>query len=176
MHSCFQLVPTDYTLPNKGGYFFYYSLFGNDVTSEPFSDLVEPNFAAERSSVRLRSTLVTLKEFFDSEAPLQVCMKQESCQQSIDAFLGQVVFILYYTHICCCKGIKSHNKLLVRQFFEYLLLLFGVQDAGKWWSKVLIVLCLQLRQQTNYAFDKTKLILTFHFRDLLKKNAFALIF
>ncbi|CAH1798062.1 unnamed protein product [Owenia fusiformis] len=68
-----QLVPSNFLLPaNANGYFFYYSLFGNDVSNEPFKDLMTPNFAAERASVRLRSSIDALMVFLSTQPGLEL--------------------------------------------------------------------------------------------------------
>ncbi|KAK2164709.1 hypothetical protein LSH36_60g08013, partial [Paralvinella palmiformis] len=66
-----QLVPTTIPLPPTG-FFFYYTLFGNDVTNEVFHDLLAPSFPAERASVRLRSSVEALQQFFASQPGLQI--------------------------------------------------------------------------------------------------------
>lgn len=53
-------------------FFFYYSLLGNDVTNEPFTDLIHPNFEPERASVRIRSTADVLKMYLCGQSKLQV--------------------------------------------------------------------------------------------------------
>ena len=70
---CFvlQLIPTSIPLPSSG-FFFYYSLLGNDVTNETFTDLLNPTFPAERASVRLRSGVDALRAFFASQPGLEV--------------------------------------------------------------------------------------------------------
>ncbi|XP_074650244.1 centrosomal protein of 120 kDa-like [Tubulanus polymorphus] len=68
-----QLVPSSQPLPaGPGGFFFYYSLLGNDVTIEPFYDLLDAKFAAERSTVRVRSSLDVLRAFLEKQPGLQV--------------------------------------------------------------------------------------------------------
>ncbi|XP_014671524.1 PREDICTED: centrosomal protein of 120 kDa-like isoform X2 [Priapulus caudatus] len=67
-----QLVPSTYRLPNKGGFFFYYTLLGNNVMSDAFADLLDPTFPAERSSVRVSSNLATLAAFLHNGTPLQI--------------------------------------------------------------------------------------------------------
>nr|KAG5699532.1 hypothetical protein BaRGS_033728 [Batillaria attramentaria] len=68
-----QLVPTSSALPlASGGFFFYYSLLGNDVTNEAFSDLLSPAFPAERASVRIRSNVDALRLFFNHQPGLQI--------------------------------------------------------------------------------------------------------
>ena len=66
-----QLIPTDIPLPATG-FFFYYSLLGNDVTNEVFYDLLNPAFPAERASVQLRSSITALTQFFANQPGLQV--------------------------------------------------------------------------------------------------------
>ena len=67
----FQLIPTNIPLPTPG-FFFYYSLLGNDVTNEAFFDLLNPTFPAERASVRLRSNVDVLRAFFSSQPGIEV--------------------------------------------------------------------------------------------------------
>ena len=64
-------MPTSVPLASSE-FFFYYSLLGNDVTNESFNDLVNPNFAAERASVRIRSSTEALRDFFASQPGLEV--------------------------------------------------------------------------------------------------------
>ena len=68
-----QLIPTNIPLPATG-YFFYYSLLGNDVTNEVFYDLLNPTFPAERASVRLKSSVDALKQFFNSQPGIEVLL------------------------------------------------------------------------------------------------------
>jgi len=70
-------------LPPGGGYFFYFSLFGNDVTNEVFHDLINPQFPAERASVRVRSSVEAIRMFFTSQPGLQVgymIIHNKTCQ------------------------------------------------------------------------------------------------
>lgn len=53
-------------------FYFYYSLLGNDITSEPFHNLLSPNFEPERSSVRIRSSKQVLQTFLSQEPDLEV--------------------------------------------------------------------------------------------------------
>lgn len=59
-------------------FFFYYSLLGNDVTNEPFNDLINPNFEPERASVRIRSSVEILRIYLALHSKLQVRMA-ENC-------------------------------------------------------------------------------------------------
>ncbi|KAM6227548.1 centrosomal protein of 120 kDa isoform 1-T1 [Spheniscus humboldti] len=68
-----QLVPSTMKLPEQQtGFFFYYSLLGNDVTNEPFTDLINPNFEPERASVRIRSTADVLQVYLCAQSKLQI--------------------------------------------------------------------------------------------------------
>ncbi|NWH71143.1 CE120 protein, partial [Piaya cayana] len=68
-----QLVPSTMKLPERQhGFFFYYSLLGNDVTNKPFSDLINPNFEPEKASVRIRSTADVLQAYFYMQSKLQI--------------------------------------------------------------------------------------------------------
>lgn len=66
-----QLIPTNKALP-ASGYFFYYSVLGNDVRNDAFYDLLNPNFPAERASVRIRSSVEALRAFFISQPGIEV--------------------------------------------------------------------------------------------------------
>ncbi|NXU45924.1 CE120 protein, partial [Drymodes brunneopygia] len=68
-----QLVPSTMKLPDRQPeFFFYYSLLGNDVTNEPFTDLINPNFEPERASVRIRSTVEVLQVYLCVQSKLQI--------------------------------------------------------------------------------------------------------
>ncbi|XP_068025051.1 centrosomal protein of 120 kDa isoform X1 [Melanerpes formicivorus] len=68
-----QLIPCTMKLPvQRPEFYFYYSLLGNDVTNEPFTDLINPNFEPERASVRIRSTAHVLKMYLCGQAKLQI--------------------------------------------------------------------------------------------------------
>ncbi|NXN28113.1 CE120 protein, partial [Nycticryphes semicollaris] len=68
-----QLVPSTMKLPERQPeFFFYYSLLGNDVTNEPFNDLINPNFEPERASVRIRSTTDVLQSYLCAQSKLQI--------------------------------------------------------------------------------------------------------
>ncbi|KAJ7425430.1 centrosomal protein of 120 kDa [Pitangus sulphuratus] len=68
-----QLVPSTMKLPDRQPeFFFYYSLLGNDVTNEPFTDLINPNFEPERASVRIRSTVDALQVYLCTQSKLQI--------------------------------------------------------------------------------------------------------
>ncbi len=56
-------------------FFFYYSLLGNDITSEPFHNLLSPEFEPERASVRIRSSKQILQTFLSQQPDLQVRVK-----------------------------------------------------------------------------------------------------
>lgn len=67
-----QLVPSSMKLPTAdSGFFFYYSLLGNDITSEPFHNLLSPDFEPERASVRIRSSKQILQTFLSQQPGLQ---------------------------------------------------------------------------------------------------------
>ncbi|XP_036017011.1 centrosomal protein of 120 kDa isoform X1 [Mus musculus] len=68
-----QLIPCTMKLPERQPeFFFYYSLLGNDVTNEPFSDLINPNFEPERASVRIRSSVEILRVYLALHSKLQI--------------------------------------------------------------------------------------------------------
>uniref|UniRef100_A0A8C5MXZ6 Centrosomal protein of 120 kDa n=1 Tax=Leptobrachium leishanense TaxID=445787 RepID=A0A8C5MXZ6_9ANUR len=68
-----QLIPSNLKLPEpQPEFFFYYSLLGNDVTNEPFTDLINPNFEPERASVRIRSSLEVLSMYLSLQPQFQI--------------------------------------------------------------------------------------------------------
>ncbi|XP_011843162.1 PREDICTED: centrosomal protein of 120 kDa isoform X2 [Mandrillus leucophaeus] len=68
-----QLIPCTMKLPERQPeFFFYYSLLGNDVTNEPFNDLINPNFEPERASVRIRSSVEVLRVYLALQSKLQI--------------------------------------------------------------------------------------------------------
>ncbi|XP_037339530.2 centrosomal protein of 120 kDa isoform X2 [Pungitius pungitius] len=68
-----QLIPSTTRLSAEGsGFFFYYSLLGNDITSEPFGSLLSPDFEPERASVRIRSSKQVLRAFLSQQPALQI--------------------------------------------------------------------------------------------------------
>ncbi|XP_076859626.1 centrosomal protein of 120 kDa [Brachyhypopomus gauderio] len=75
-----QLISSSTKLSSEGSeFFFFYSLLGNDVTSEPFQNLISPNFEPERASVRIRSNDKILRVFLSQQQNLLVhlcCGKQ----------------------------------------------------------------------------------------------------
>ncbi|XP_049907999.1 centrosomal protein of 120 kDa isoform X1 [Epinephelus moara] len=68
-----QLIPSTMKLSAEGSeFFFYYSLLGNDITSEPFHNLLSPDFEPERASVRLRSSKQILQTFLSQQPSLEI--------------------------------------------------------------------------------------------------------
>uniref|UniRef100_A0A8C1KTU7 Centrosomal protein of 120 kDa n=1 Tax=Cyprinus carpio TaxID=7962 RepID=A0A8C1KTU7_CYPCA len=68
-----QLISSSTKLSSEGSeFFFYYTLLGNDVTSEPFQNLLSPNFEPERASVRIRSSERFLRLFLSQQPCLQI--------------------------------------------------------------------------------------------------------
>uniref|UniRef100_A0A3P8VQ03 Centrosomal protein 120 n=1 Tax=Cynoglossus semilaevis TaxID=244447 RepID=A0A3P8VQ03_CYNSE len=68
-----QLMPSTTKLSAEGSdFFFYYSLLGNDITSEPFHNLLSPDFEPERASVRIRSSKQILLSFLSHQPSLQI--------------------------------------------------------------------------------------------------------
>uniref|UniRef100_A0A3P8U4X6 Centrosomal protein 120 n=1 Tax=Amphiprion percula TaxID=161767 RepID=A0A3P8U4X6_AMPPE len=68
-----QLIPSTRKLSAEGSdFFFYYSLLGNDITSEPFHNLLSPDFEPERASVRILSSKQILQSFLSQQPSLQI--------------------------------------------------------------------------------------------------------
>ncbi|XP_063434844.1 centrosomal protein of 120 kDa-like [Mytilus trossulus] len=88
-----QLIPSTQPLPSLAtGYFFYFSLLGNDVTNETFQDLINPNFPAERASVKIKSSVDALRIFLSSQPGVQVhlCCGDQSlgnCEIPLNALI-----------------------------------------------------------------------------------------
>ncbi|XP_053180840.1 LOW QUALITY PROTEIN: centrosomal protein of 120 kDa [Scomber japonicus] len=68
-----QLIPSTTKLSAEGSeFFFYYCLLGNDITSEPFHNLLSPDFEPERASVRIRSSKQILNAFLSQLHGLEI--------------------------------------------------------------------------------------------------------
>ncbi|XP_074527425.1 centrosomal protein of 120 kDa [Halichoeres trimaculatus] len=68
-----QLIPSTMKLSSEGSeFFFYYTLLGNDITSEPFHNLLSPDFEPERASVRIRSSKQILRTFLSQQPGLEI--------------------------------------------------------------------------------------------------------
>lgn len=59
-------------LSEASDFSFYYNLLGNDVTSEPFQNLLSPNFEPERASVRIRSSDRVLRLFLSQQPSIRI--------------------------------------------------------------------------------------------------------
>ncbi|XP_057709140.1 centrosomal protein of 120 kDa isoform X2 [Corythoichthys intestinalis] len=67
------LIPNTLKLSSEeAGFFFFYTLLGNDITSKPFQNLLKPDFQPERASVRVRSSECFLRTFFSQQPTLQI--------------------------------------------------------------------------------------------------------
>ncbi|XP_071042399.1 centrosomal protein of 120 kDa, partial [Parasteatoda tepidariorum] len=73
-------------LKSSKGFFFYYSLFDNDVTTEKFSSLNEPEFLAERATVQISSSSEILSQYFEQHPSLEVIL----CCGDISLGSGQI--------------------------------------------------------------------------------------
>uniref|UniRef100_S4RQK6 Centrosomal protein 120 n=1 Tax=Petromyzon marinus TaxID=7757 RepID=S4RQK6_PETMA len=76
-----QLVPSSMRLPEgKPEFYFYYTLLGNSVANDPFTDLLNPNFSPERASLKIRSTVDVLQRYFSLQPPIQIhlCCGEQS--------------------------------------------------------------------------------------------------
>ncbi|CAL1262116.1 unnamed protein product [Larinioides sclopetarius] len=73
-------------LKSSKGFYFYYSLFDNDVITEKFSSLSNPDFLAERASVRISSSPNVLSEYFEQNSNLEILL----CCGDISLGSGQI--------------------------------------------------------------------------------------
>lgn len=68
-----QLISSSVKVSSEASDFsFYYNLLGNDVNSEPFQNLLSPNFEPERASVRIRSSDRVLRLFLSQLPAIQI--------------------------------------------------------------------------------------------------------
>ncbi|XP_018613755.2 centrosomal protein of 120 kDa isoform X1 [Scleropages formosus] len=68
-----QLIPCTMRLSLESPhFFFYYTLLGNDITSEPFETLISPSFEPERASVRVRSSVQVFRAYLSQQPNLQI--------------------------------------------------------------------------------------------------------
>uniref|UniRef100_A0AAY4D0E6 Centrosomal protein of 120 kDa n=1 Tax=Denticeps clupeoides TaxID=299321 RepID=A0AAY4D0E6_9TELE len=66
-----QLITSTTKISSEGSaFFFYYTLLGNDITSEPFQNLISPKFEPERASVRIRSSTKLIQAFLAQHSTL----------------------------------------------------------------------------------------------------------
>lgn len=104
-------MPSTTKLSAEGSdFFFYYSLLGNDITSEPFHNLLSPDFEPERASVRIRSSKQILLSFLSHQPSLQVraqtsnvawCVTPRRCLHRV--IMSKVLPCLSppQIHLCC---------------------------------------------------------------------------
>jgi hypothetical protein len=61
------------TPPVTGTYHFSYSLIGNEIITEDFTDLTDPtDFEAERASVRIRATQDDIRQLLSAQNDIQI--------------------------------------------------------------------------------------------------------
>ena len=65
-------------LPPSSVFCFYYSFLGNDITTQHFSNLIDPNFPAERVSIRLKGSRKDLATLFKEIGKLVFYFCKES--------------------------------------------------------------------------------------------------
>lgn len=86
-------------------FFFYYTLLGNDITSEPFRNLLSPDFEPERASVRIRSSKQVLQTFLSQQPRLQVGARKRtksfSMCDTVSALPNLLVPVQPQIHLCC---------------------------------------------------------------------------
>ncbi|KAJ3278582.1 hypothetical protein HK104_002204 [Borealophlyctis nickersoniae] len=68
------LLLNDPSPPSDNGYYFFYTFLGNEIVTEKFRNLNNPNFPAERVSIRLRASLNDLKTFLNDISKLIIYM------------------------------------------------------------------------------------------------------
>ncbi|XP_043226636.1 centrosomal protein of 120 kDa-like [Amphibalanus amphitrite] len=59
------LIPPGVDLPSSSGFNFYYSLLNCDICTEPFHNIVQPSFLAERAVTRIRCRLPVLRQYLE---------------------------------------------------------------------------------------------------------------
>ncbi|XP_067934531.1 centrosomal protein of 120 kDa-like [Watersipora subatra] len=71
-HNLADLMPNSRDISiDPQGFYFFYTLFDNDVLTEKFLDLLDPKITAERASIRVRTSLPVIKQYLLSSEPLQ---------------------------------------------------------------------------------------------------------
>ncbi|CAF1509503.1 unnamed protein product, partial [Didymodactylos carnosus] len=103
------LVPPQYNLSTTDGFFFYYNLFGNDITSETFYDLLNPKFYPERASVRIRTTQQILRSYLESYHPVDFSF------WSANDLLGKTTIPLHRI-VQPLQGTKTTFDILNKEF------------------------------------------------------------
>ncbi|XP_057309454.1 centrosomal protein of 120 kDa-like [Hydractinia symbiolongicarpus] len=80
-----QVIPSDARISSEDGFYFYYSLFDNDVTNETFHDLMHPAMATERASVRIYTTGQRLAAYLRKRKVLEVylCSSENTLAQAV---------------------------------------------------------------------------------------------
>ena len=66
------MVPSSSRLQTDKGFYFYYSLFDNDVTNETFYDLITTDIPTERASVRINANPKSVDNYFQRKQNLKV--------------------------------------------------------------------------------------------------------
>lgn len=69
-----KLVAREENSTSSSQFFFAYKLFGNQITTKPFGDIVSAQINSESTSVRLRSSLADLTRFLAQQPPLEVIL------------------------------------------------------------------------------------------------------
>eukprot|EP00794_Sanderia_malayensis_P009837 gene9838-10847_t len=67
-----KVIPSNIELKQQDGFCFFYSLMNNDVISDPFYDFMQPEFDAERASVRIFTSFQTLIDYINQNSSLKV--------------------------------------------------------------------------------------------------------
>ena len=81
-------MPADPEFQVEDGFYFYYSLFDNDVTNETFYDLINPLISTERATVRICTTPSRLRGYLMRKKHVEV----------------RVFF--YFGSFCCCVSFQ----------------------------------------------------------------------
>lgn len=103
-----QLISSSTKLSSEGSeFFFYYTLLGNDVTSEPFQNLISPTFEPERASVRIRSSDRVLRLFLSQQPCLQVRRVIRPINHVIATNVQDVMSLVFCAQIHLCCGNQS---------------------------------------------------------------------
>ncbi|KAI8926637.1 Cep120 protein-domain-containing protein [Entophlyctis helioformis] len=71
------------------GYYFYYTFLGNEITTQRFYDLANPNFPAERVSIRFKASQNDIRLFFREMAKIVIylCAGSHTVVGFADVFL-----------------------------------------------------------------------------------------
>ncbi|XP_023244381.1 centrosomal protein of 120 kDa-like isoform X2 [Centruroides sculpturatus] len=161
-----QLVQLYPSISNSSGnFYFYYSLFGNDVTTEPFGNFQNPDFPAERASVKIISSVDVLKDFFIQQPKLQVFF----CCADVSIGMADIPI----SHILMEDATRIENHpVSIEGTFEIVPITENKVDSSSFEfdSRPEIGICVMLHKLENEDHHKNILLSSNHISDSLSTS------